>query len=314
MQREDGSIPAAPDVSVDLSVFRDTTPDAGVRLGETLASDQKTHMEVQDLDGDGIADYVIAHRRKVWVFHGTPQGPQFTEPSDVLRTAEDVTLLLVAPIDGDAHPDLVLLRVQVPALGTILKGLFSEWDVDISAVGYASDAGRTFERKPRWKSSIAIRLPALIGVLRDPEALVKKFEGLSKSHRPGLDADLDGDGIEDLALRTEDGQHVELWRGRAQQPSVGAAPADLAGFLFGDASRTWTLDALVAWLADLGRRTAEARTGGRRPDARIDLPSVAEREQSGLAVARLGERHVLIVAHDPLHGKAGRVFDVYQFE
>lgn len=314
MQREDGTIPATPDVTVDLSVFRDTTPEAGVRLGETLATDKKPHMEVQDLDGDGIADYVIAHRRKVWVFHGSKAGPQFTEPSDVLRTAEDVTVLLVAPIDGDEHPDLVLLRVQVPALGAILKGLFSEWDVDVSAVGYASDSGRTFERKPRWKSSIAIRLPALIGVLRNPEALMKKFEGLSKTYRRGLDADFDGDGRDDLALESEDELHVDVWRGSARAAAVGAPPGDVADLLFRKEEQTWTLDALVGWFADLGRRNAEARTGGRSPDARIDLADPNERERAGLAVAHTGGRSLLVVAHDPVGGKSGRVFDVYRFE
>jgi hypothetical protein len=74
LQREDGSFPEKPDVSVDLSIFRDSTEEAEVRPGHTLVVDTAATFQSRDLDGDGIPDYVIAHRRKVWVFRGSSAG------------------------------------------------------------------------------------------------------------------------------------------------------------------------------------------------------------------------------------------------
>src|SRR5262249_52865781 len=53
LQRADGSFPAEPDVTLDLSTFRDTTPEATVELGRTLAGGDDQRLETRDLDGDG---------------------------------------------------------------------------------------------------------------------------------------------------------------------------------------------------------------------------------------------------------------------
>ena len=45
-------------------------------------------MEI-DLNDDQIPDTVIFHRRKLWFFHGTKNGPQFSEPSAIIKSAED---------------------------------------------------------------------------------------------------------------------------------------------------------------------------------------------------------------------------------
>src|SRR5262249_32908587 len=163
---------AQPDVRVDLSIFRDTTPEATVRMGRTVAGGDEQRMESRDLDGDGIPDYVIAHRRKVWVFLGTKEGPQFTKPSQTLLVADDVTALLLLRLDKDPLPDLFLVRVEMPTLVTILRGLFAEFDVDVAALGYANVGEGKFEAKPRWKGEVALRVPALIGLIKNANALL----------------------------------------------------------------------------------------------------------------------------------------------
>ena len=93
MQRKDGTIPTHPDVVLDLRIFRDTAPVSALRPGRILAGANRAQYQSRDLDQDGIPDYVIGHRRKVWVFHGNKVRPQFTEPSTILKVSEPLYYL-----------------------------------------------------------------------------------------------------------------------------------------------------------------------------------------------------------------------------
>ena len=155
LQAEDGSFPAEPDVRLDLRIFRDTTPAASMRPGRTLAGGNSQRYESRDLDGDGIPDYVIAHRRKVWVFHGNKVRPQFTKPTTILKVSDDITAMVIANLDDDKYPDLLLLKVQVPSAAGIVAGLVGGLEIDASALGYANDGERGFSRTPEWRSTKA---------------------------------------------------------------------------------------------------------------------------------------------------------------
>ena len=308
LQREDGSFPATPDVTLDLSIYRDTTPEASVQLGRTLAGGDDQRLETRDLDGDGIPDYVIAHRRKVWVFHGTKAGPQFTDASDILRVADDVTALMLVRLDGDAYPDLLLLRVQVPTIATILRGLVSEWDVEIFALGYANDGGRKFDTSPKWKGGADVRLPALLPILRNPEALVRRFEEVAKKFRRSVPGDFDGDGRPDAALVDEAGERVNVF---ASQDGSGGEDGERAigDLFFGEEQRTWDLDSILSWLGDVAERQASRRTGGRAAVASWKLRSDEGWQRTGIDAGDLdGDgRAELVIAYE----HAGRgVFDV----
>ena len=90
-----------------------------------------------------------------------------SKASLALRVPSPPQVAVLSRVLEDERPDLLLLRLRVPTIGTVLRGLFSAWDVDLSFAGYANADGRQFERKPRWRSEVALRLPAIIGVLRD---------------------------------------------------------------------------------------------------------------------------------------------------
>ena len=135
LQREDGNFPPEADVTCDLTIFRDTTEKARLRPGRTLAIGDEASYESRDLDGDGIPDYVIAHRRKVWVFHGSTEGPQFVKPTTILKAADDVTGLTLMDLNGDGASDLLLIKVQVPTIATLVRGIFGDWDVDVDRRG-----------------------------------------------------------------------------------------------------------------------------------------------------------------------------------
>jgi hypothetical protein len=312
IQKKDGSIPAEPDVRLDLTIFRDTTPEASLRPGKTLAGGDDALLQMQDLDNDGIPDYVISHRRKLWVFHGTEAGPQFTDPTAILKVAEDVTALLVVPLDEDAYPDLLLLRVQVPAVAALLKGLFTELDVDISATGYSGKEGRTFSGAPDWKGRISVRLPKILGIIRNPEALIRKFEDTASKFRESVTGDFDGDGVEDVAMVAENGSRLDVWKG--VEADAGAFdPSGLRNLFFEEENRVWTIDRILVWLGGIAERRAARITQGRDPAATIPLRADGSCERIAVETADLdgsGRSDLVVVYRDNGNGGEG-IFDIH---
>ena len=313
----DGSIRERPDVSVDLSMFRDTTPEAEIKPGRTLAGGEKPHYEVRDLDADGIPDYVIAHRRKVWVFHGSKKGPQFTEPSTILKADDDVTGLVLADLDADKLPDLVLFKVQVPSLASILRGLLQEWEVEIDAAGYKNLAGKTFDTKPAWKNALFLRLPSILSIVRDPEALLHRFEEVGRKFRLPTEADFDGDGKKDLALVTEDGTTLEMWMGRERSLATEreSNEALLRKFVFDDPEHVWDLDRVLAFMGGYAQRRTQLLTGDRPSDARFALRPPSEFDLSGVYAADVdGDGRAEIVLRYLRHSDNAILYDVWGLE
>jgi len=312
LQRADASFPAEADVAIDLTIFRDTTPAAENSFGSTLAIDDGASFASRDLDGDSVPDYVIAHRRKVWVFRGGPAGPQFTEPSAILKTAEDVTLLLVYPLDDDALPDLLLIKVQVPTVAALLRGLFGEWDVPIRALGYKNVGAGKFETTPGQTSELSLRLPGIVGILKNPEKFTQRFEELEKSFRAGARGDVDGDGNDDILLVTADGKAIELWLGRTDEAPEKSKERWLRELLFGDPDRVWDIERAFTALGNIAARQVALATGDRPPDRTLPLRDPAETRVLGLECADFdgdGAREVVITCRD-LADPRRRWFDV----
>jgi hypothetical protein len=215
----------------------------------------------------------VAHRRKVWVFRGTREAPGFQTPSSVLKTADDVTALLLLDLDADRRPDLVLLRVLVPSVGAILRGLVSEWEVEVAAVGYRAGGERDFEPTPKWRSTLRFRVPAILSILKDPEAIVRRFEDAGAKLAGSAEGDVDGDGREDALLLSEDGARLSVWLGDEQSAAAAReTPAEIVRqALFAESEATWDLDRLVAWFAGVAERRVRAATGGREPLATLEL-------------------------------------------
>ncbi|MDZ4772363.1 MAG: VCBS repeat-containing protein [Planctomycetota bacterium] len=312
--RVDGSIPAVPDVSVDLAIFKDTTARGELTLGRTLAGSDKAVYESRDLDADGIPDAVIAQGRKVWVFHGSKAGPQFTEPSNVLKAADDVTAAMVLKLDDDERPDLLLVRVVVPSLGTILRGLVSSWEIEMNAVGYQNSGERKFDTTPKWKSRITFTVPSILSIAKDPEKLLTRFEGVGKKFRLPAEGDFDGDGAADVALVSEDATTLDVWRGSGAASAVDDDANDqtLRRVLFEDENRAWDLDRLVAWLSSFGEQRVALVTGGREPNARHALRSKTEWRLASLAPGDVdGDgKSEIVLSYEALDGSGRAVFDV----
>ncbi len=312
LQREDGSLPEQPDRVLDLTIFRDTTPPAQIRPGRILAGVEDPGLQMTDLNVDGIPDYVISHRRKLWIFLGSADGPRFTEPTAILKTAEDVSALLVQPLDDDQYPDLLLLRLQVPSVGAIISGFFTELDVEISATGYVNQQGRTFSGQPDYKGEVVVRLPAISSIIKNPQALLSRFEAAASKFRPSIDGDFDGDGTEDVAMLSEDRSSIDVWR-IEQRPETPADQLGLRSLFFEEENRRWTLDDVLSWLADVAQERTRRLTGGREPDARV-LVDPERYELLGFDPADVdgdGAAEIAVFRADTQADRAGRV-DVYR--
>jgi hypothetical protein len=312
LQRTDGSFPVEPDSTLNLDDFKDTTPAATVELGRTLAGGDSTRLETRDLDADGVPDYVIAHRRKVWVFRGGQAAPDFRRKADqMLRTADDVTALLLVRLDDDALPDLLLLRVQAPTVATLLRGLVAEWGIDVAALGYRNSGGASFEPTPQWRGAVDVRLPAILQVLRRPEALIAQFEGAARKFRPVVPGDFDGDERADVALIDAQGDRVDVFVDAGRGGDDGERA--IGDVFFGDAKKTWDLSEILRWVGDVAERQASRRTGGAPPWASWELRPEAEFTRAGVFAGDLdGDKRAELVLG---YGRGGEgVFDVVRVE
>jgi len=319
LQAEDGSFPAEPDVRLDLRIFRDTTPAASMRPCRTLAGGNSQRYESRDLDGDGIPDYVIAHRRKVWVFHGNKVRPQFTKPTTILKVSDDITAMVIANLDDDRFPDLLLLKVQVPSAAGIVAGLVGGLEIDASALGYANDGKRGFSRIPKWRSTITLQIPSITKILKNPGKIFDRFEQAGKKFRVRRSANLNGDEFEDTLLLSEDQRKLEFWEGN-RELSDAAATLDfeksIRRILFEDKNKTWDLDRIVKFVSDLADRRTETLTGGRAPTATLQLRNASMFEFMDFTTGDIdGDgRDELIVRYAP-GGLTNRpIFDIIRFK
>jgi hypothetical protein len=313
LQDAAGGFPAQPDVALDLAIFRDTGFEGGIQPGRTLALEGQATYRSRDLDGDRIPDHVLAHGRKVWVFLGDEEGPQFTEPLSILKTAEDITAVTLARIDGDALADLVLFKVQLPTIATLLRGLFGEWDVVIGAVGYRNLEGRGFEQSPSSRSERVVRLPSIVGMLKNPSELLARFEELESRFRIAVHGDFDGDGARDLGLVSSDGAKLEVWIG-SRGAGGAALDADraLREVFFEGSDAVWDLDRILLWLGGVADRQVALETGGRAASFALALRPEAEARLESLLAGDLdGDgRDELVAGYAAPDGADGARFDV----
>lgn len=274
--KKDGNIPEKPTVSLDLTLFQDTTPKTeGLQFGETLSINNEPRLLESDLNNDGIPDYIIFHRRKLWVFHGTNQGPQFINPSSIIKLSDDITLLLTVPLDEDEYPDLLILKVQIPALSRFLMGLFADWDIKTESIGYKSINGSSFELNSTWKGEIFLRLPSILSMISDPD-IFREFN-VEQKYGPAISGDFNGDGIPDVAMSDIKNGDFEIWFGRQEDPNSAGTKNDIETkadtkiwkLLFTETDNVWNLERIITFLNSLSNDEIVALTGGKEPDFHI---------------------------------------------
>jgi hypothetical protein len=283
---------------LDLKLFRDTTPRADLQLGGTATVSDQTRLETRDLDGDARPDYVITHRRKLWVFLANAQGPQFTQAQDIKAVAEDITLPLLLDLDQDARPDLLLIRLQVPSEATLALGLVKSFDVDVHALGYRNERGanaaadaRVFAATPAWRRTVTLRVPPLLSLMERQDELLGRVLAIVDQARLVARGEVDGDAPADLVRIGGDGAALELWRGVGNpDPLVARARIEqrVAELLFTEPDTVFDIDrglrVLDSWVAGTlaaGTDAKPAATLALRPREQFELLELALADLDG---------------------------------
>jgi hypothetical protein len=316
MQRADGSFPEKPDVVLNLNAFRDTTPKSKFRLGQTIATN-KTTLRTRDLTDDGIPDHVIIHRRKVWVFHASKNGPQFTKPASILKTAEDISFALLVHLNDDPRPDLLLFRVEAPSIATLLAALVMQWNIDIEGIGYQTTDLGAFSRQPTWRSTTTLRAPGILDLLSKIDGIVEQFQDASEKFRHAVEADLDGNAKPDVLLQTEDHTKLEFWLDTAGITSrKGSTEQQIREFVFEDKNRIWDLDRILGLMRNTAASRQARLTKGGPPSGFFALRD-PENFQLDFAVATDldgDKRQEIVLRYRAVTNSSQSVFDVVAFE
>ena len=315
MQRPDGSLPERATVTLDLDTFRDVTPEAGIRLGEAVQGERKARLAMRDLDGDDRPDFVISHLRKLWVYRGDENGPQFERHTQILRVAEDITRAELAHLDEDRHPDLVLIRVIVPTVADMLQGLFAEWDVSIVLLDYPGLGREGFAKSVRRRREVTLRVPPITNLISNADEYLTRFEDAAQQVRASVSGDFDGDGKVDLAVVTKEGDALEFWLGvgESEKPA-----SDLEGLLrqvvLSPDEAVYDIDRIFGLIADLSSQSAYGSTGGRPADCRLELRSAEEFRDPELHVLdRNGDgRQELCLTYERLGTRGEVAFDLVE--
>ncbi len=269
LQAADGVF--APPIQIDIGQFQDSTPKATVELGSTAVLGDDQLLQRGDVDGDGIPDFVIAHRRKVWTFLSGKTGPQFTK-AHTQAVADDVTTMLVVDLDEDQRADLLTFKVQLPSAASLLLGLVQSIDIDVKAVGHRAENG-TFAGAPAWRRTVTLRIPPLLSLLSKQQEIVQRFTDIVGKARLGVRGAFTAAGTKDLALLRQDRTHVDLYAMQGEAPSLGSAAGrrQLRRLLFDDPDPLFTLDRLFTLLGGFLDEMSGNLIGDRTPFASVPL-------------------------------------------
>ncbi len=312
LQRAPGGF-AAP-IEVDVSQFRDSTPEAVVAPGSTLVFDSPPMLQRGDVDGDRIPDFVIAHRRKIWTFLATKEGPQFTK-ARTQAVADDVSAMLVVDLDEDQRADLLTFQVQLPGIGALLLGLVQSIDIDIKAVGYRSENG-AFQNLPAWRRTVTLRVPPLLSLLSRQDELVQRFTTMLGKARHSVRGEFVSDTARDLAVVSADGKQLELFADTEAQ-TLGSATGRrlLRTLLFEDRDPVFDLERIFALMSGLLDQHAASLTGAQKAIAAIPLRDAAAWRVAKLVAANVGEARgdEVVVVYEAVTAPSLRAYDVVAF-
>jgi len=310
MQRADGVFEAP--IKIDVKQFVDSTPKATVDLGRTAVLSDRQQLQRGDINGDGVPDYVIAHRRKLWAFLGTQNGPQFRE-ARTQAVADDVTALRMMDLDDDGKDDLLTFRVQLPDLATLVLGLVRSTDVGIRAVGYKSE-GSGFAKKPAWRRTITLRVPPLLSLLSRQEELITRFTKIFSEARVSARGAFAHPGQDDLVLMRQDAAVADLYPNVPRAPKLETADGIrlLRRLLFEDEDTVFDLERVFGLITGFVSQASEQPGDERKPTASLQLRDPAQwrlvLKESAQLDGVAGDE--MLVGYESASGNQTRAYDL----
>jgi len=198
---------ATPTWSLDLAELAKSIPERdGIDLDNLLSNiDLGVRYTIEELDGKAPRDLVLQLGGTVKIYLGGSVGGTQEQPDQVLKISGNLLHVLVRDTDGDAQPDLQLLRGDKVSLGRVLRWLVLPGTLDFEFFTYANTAG-AFSRKPTRRNTVSLKIPRLLSLLDDVEELEEEIE--RQQAVPARRIDLAGDGLRNDVVDIEDGKLV----------------------------------------------------------------------------------------------------------
>jgi hypothetical protein len=203
-------LPDAPTWRLDLASVRELLDrPARIDLDNLLANvDAQVNWKVADIDGVPPHDFVLQSGGTFSLFLGGSTGPRFDAPDQVLKASGNVLYFLLRDVNADGRKDLQILRAQSISLGDALRMLIVPGSVDFDVFTYVNE-GAAFSRKPSARTTISLRVPALLGFIDTLEEMEQDYE--KRLEVPARAAALDGDGLANDIVDVVDGS-IAIWR------------------------------------------------------------------------------------------------------
>lgn len=183
-----------------------------------------THEELlQDVDGDGIDDFVLREGGKVSLFAGTREGMDFSQPRQVLRSGGNVLTTFLHDENEDGRPDLWLWRVESISVGDLFLWLAIAGSINVEAFVYPNE-GASFARRPSRQLTVALKFPSAVRMLSSVIDIREQARALEEATiLPTQIAQISGvESTRDLLVLLED--QVQVFMGAMTPPA--AAPQD----------------------------------------------------------------------------------------
>jgi len=233
------------------------------------------NLSQDDLDGDGVRDFLIAAGRKVWIFFGGHGFDGFSRPDRILRVGEDIAAVFTGDVDGDDLPDLILVKFEMPGLARLVAALLVGIDLRIVALAYRNHGDRTISKKPDRTNRITFSVPPILSMLSEIDRLEKKVRDARKQADRLRVGDLTGNGIYDIGLREDN--RLDLYASRGEGAVAGGIDNRevvnriIRDLLFDPERNQWDIDRLMEYVGDLRYSLNRDQIEGRPPMATLKL-------------------------------------------
>ena len=159
--------------------------------------------EIKDLDGKGSKDLIISSEGKIQVYFGGALTGPVAEPDLVRKTSGNALHVLVRDVTGDSRPDLQVVRGERISLARLLQFLVLPGTLDFDVFTYANEDG-AFAHRPTRRQTIALKIPRLLGQLKNFDEISDELE--AQWDIPAKRLDWDGDGALDDVVDAQNGE------------------------------------------------------------------------------------------------------------
>jgi len=229
----------------------------------------EVNLNQDDLDGDGVGDFLIASGRNVWVFFGGKGFKGFERPDRILRVRDDVAMVLTGDVDNDGRPDLVLVKFEVPGMARLVASLLVGINLHLEALAYRNHGDRTISTKPDVRNRITFSVPPVLGMLSDFKKYRLKIKSARKKVRYLQVGDVTGDGVNDIGIQEEDRILLYAAKGKGAVAGDLHDPAVinrvLRDLLFDPQQKDWDVERLFDYATDLRYSLNRDQIQGQQP-------------------------------------------------